>query len=498
MQLGRVLPCLRHVGCEFGIALHHAQHVVVGHVQYGSYVPADRGEGLAVHGQAIGVRLHIVQRADESSVAGECGETVDDVDPLVVRMAFQHVGRTVFVHGEHLVAVLTPVLHEQQRAMAVLPDHSRHVFVCFVVPFDLVEGGDGVTTLVVEVEVQQVEVHVGVGGQRARVAAAGCGVARVGRIADVPHRFGRGVEGFDDDAVRIGAPPEAVVPVHFLAGHEFGETDLPGVGDLVRAAGCDIVESIAGFGVRFGRIGHFVVIVRFDAGGQQRGVAVGLSGFGVVPRLDAHQLQTLPRGVQHVFAVRADARVQYGGRAGLGVQFSSAQFTHRGVPAFAHLIQFGQEQTSVQGEHHTRTRLIGRISDDSRTAFTRTLPAGAFFGGHVLAVRAGTQQYARIGDKRLMMLAVGAEPAHPQAGHGVFRAVRAQEQRTRTVADHLCGTRGTTGETQGAGLQTGVFVNRLLIHSSHLTHHASPAVSNASTRKPKTAVFQRFPTPAPQ
>lgn len=358
MQFRGLLPCFRHVGREFRITLHHAQHVAIGHVQHAAHVPSDRGEGFAVHGQSIRVRFHVVQRAYESPVVGECGQSVDDVDPLAVRMFFQQVGCAVVVYGKYLIVVLAPVLHEQQRAAVLLPYHARHVLVGFAVPFDFVECDDGVTALIVEVESQQVEVYVGVGGQCARVAASGCWIAWVGGVADVPHRFGCGVEGFDDDLARIRPPPEAVVSVHFLSGYEFGESDFPGVGDFVRAGLRTLV-------VRFGRIGQYgivvvIVIVRFDAGGQQGDVAVGFAVVGILPFADAYQLQSFAGGVEHVLAVWADAWVEHGCGAGFDAQTPGAQFAHRGFAVArivcairaTYIAQFSQEQAAVQREHH--------------------------------------------------------------------------------------------------------------------------------------------------
>ena len=145
------LPQERQIGGrqQFRRALHHAQHVVVGHVEHFAHLQALGCEWRAVHGQTVRVGVHVVHRAHETAVRRVCGGAGDQVEPAVVAMFLKHargagffagrvfgdgdgeglhfaavlVGEAVFrrahghdrlahVDGEHLVVLLKPVLHK--------------------------------------------------------------------------------------------------------------------------------------------------------------------------------------------------------------------------------------------------------------------------------------------------------------------------------------------------------------------------------------------------
>ena len=233
---GRIGPSVRHLRRDFGRALHHGQHILVGHGEHRAHVPASRRERAAVHCQTVGVRGHIVERAHQTTIRRVGGRAVNQVDPLLVRVLLKHTRGTQRgpirrdCHLKHLIAGLTAVLHQHQRIVAATPVHGGHILVRLAIPIHIGVAGDArVPVVLIERQRDHGQVHVGVAGQRARVAAAGVRLLGVGRIADVPGRLVGGVEGLEQHVLRIRGPPEAVVSVHLLAGHELGQTDFPRV-----------------------------------------------------------------------------------------------------------------------------------------------------------------------------------------------------------------------------------------------------------------------------
>ena len=232
----RAGPGARHLGRDLGRTLHHGQHVVVGHVEHRAHVPPGRRERAAVHRQTVGVRGHVVERAHQPAIWRVGGRAVNQVDPLVVRMLLEHARGTQRGpirrdrHLEHLVAGLAAVLHQHQRIVAAPPMHGGHILIRLAIPIHIGVAGDArVPVVLIERQRDHGQVHVGVAGQRARVTAAVRTLLGVGRIADIPGRLVGGVEGLEQHVLRIRGPPEAVVPVHLLAGHELGQTDFPRV-----------------------------------------------------------------------------------------------------------------------------------------------------------------------------------------------------------------------------------------------------------------------------
>ncbi len=407
---------------EFRRALHHAQHVVVGHVEHGAHLQSGRRERLAVHGQAVGVRVHVVHRAYQAPVRRVCRDAVDQVEPLAVVVLLKHadragtlafrvfrhregegldliavvVGECVFrrdgrhhrfadMHGEHLVVLLQTVLHLNDRLMAVRPADRGEVFVGFAVPPHFVGDAAVVAAVGVESEFEQRQPHVGVGGQRLRVAASLRRIRRIRRIGDVPGLLIGGIEGFEQHVFGVGRPPEAFVAVHFLARGEFGQSDLH------RAVGrCGIVIPAA----------H--AIHRGD--GFLRVLA------GCRPVGDVDEIEAFAGRVQHVASVRADARVEhrtvFGRRCvqGLGDQLPGAR---------AVLTDFGQEQLSVDGKHHAIARRVDGVADDARAAFARAFATRLLLGRHVLGVGVG-KQVTGVGKQYLAAFAVIVDHAHPQ------------------------------------------------------------------------------------
>ena len=183
--------------------------------------------------------------------------------------------------------------------------------------------------------------------------------------------------------LRIRGPPETVVTVHLLAGHELGQTDFPRV---------------------FGRIAVLIL----HAHAVDRGDAVTQ----LAADIDQHQVAA--RGVQHMLAIRGDARVQHR-RVHLRVLIEpfAGQFTgvRLGCAGLVIPIDVGQEQAAVDGEHDAIAVIVCGIADDAGAALARTLAAGLLLGRHVLAVGGCAKQFARIGQLGLMVFAGLVEPA---------------------------------------------------------------------------------------
>ena len=481
-------------GQQFRRALHHAQHVVVGHVEHFAHLQALGCEWRAVHGQTVRVGVHVVHRAHETAVRRVCGGAGDQVKPAVVAMFLKHargagffagsvfgdgdgeglhfvavlVGETVFrrahsrnrvahAHCEHLVVLLEPVLHEQQRLMARRPADGREIFVRFTVPFHAVRDAAVIAAVRIVTEFQQGEVHVGIRRHRLRIAASLRGFRRVGRVGDVPSPLMGGIEGFEQHVFGVGRPPEAVVAVHFLARGEFGEADLP-------FAGRGAIRSVRRF------VGWFVNCSVDLRDGSHHGHRVAVVR--VFSKIDVHQIRA--GRVHDVPSVGADARIEHR----LEFRFvdgNGARHAGRDIR---------QEQLAVDGERHAVAGRIDRIADDAGTTFTRTFAARLFLSRHILGVGV-SQQRTRIGKQNLVGIAIAADHAHPQGGDGVLRTVRTQEQRTRTVADRAGGTWRAAGESQGTGLQPRKLINRI-IHTFQSTDRHAPLAANTPDATPFT------------
>ena len=249
---------------QFGGALYHTEHVVVGHVEHFAHLQSGWGEWYAIRGEAVRVGIHVVHRADQASVRRECGRAVDQVEPVGVAVFFEHaraaraftfgifgdgdgegfdliafiVGESVFrishggnrfahVDGEHLIVLLASVLHKDDRLMPARPADCGQVFVGFMVPLHLIGDCPVAAVVAVEAEFQQGQSHVGISGQCLRIAVGSCRIRRVSRVRKMPDWFRGFVVGFEQHIFGIGRPPEAVVAVHFLACCEFRQADLP-------------------------------------------------------------------------------------------------------------------------------------------------------------------------------------------------------------------------------------------------------------------------------
>ena len=410
-------------GQQFRRALHHAQHVVVGHVEHLAHLQSGRSERSAVHGETVRVGVHVVHRADQAAVRRVCGGACDQVEPTVVMVFLKHargagllagsvfgngdgeglhfvavlVGEAVFrrahgddrvahTHGEHLVVLLEPVLHEQQRLMTGRPADGRKIFVRFTVPFHVVRDAAVVAAVRVEAEFQQGEMHVGIRRHRLRIATSLRGFRRVGGIGDVPGPLVGGVEGFEQHVFGVGRPPEAVVAVHFLASGEFGEADLPFAGrgairSVRRFVGCSVSCFV---GLRNGsHHGHRVAVIR------------------VFSKVDIHQIRA--GRVHDVPSVGADARIEHR----LEFRFVDGDGARRTGG------DVGQEQSAVDGERNAFAGGVDGISDDSGTAFARTFASGLLLGRHILGIGVGKQR-TRVGEQDFIGFAILADHAHPQ------------------------------------------------------------------------------------
>ena len=204
---------------DFRGALYHAEHVVVGHVEYFAHLQSGWGEWHAVRGEAVRVGIHVVHRADQTSVRRERGRTVDQVEPVGVAVFFEHaraaraftfgifgdgdgegfdlvafvVGKSVFrvshggdrfahVDGEYLIVLLESVLHEDDRLMPARPADCGQVFVGFMIPLHLIGDYPVAAVVAVEAEFQQGQSHVGIGGQCLRIAVGSCRIRRIGWV----------------------------------------------------------------------------------------------------------------------------------------------------------------------------------------------------------------------------------------------------------------------------------------------------------------------------
>ena len=167
MLVRLVGPCVRNVGGLriIGCTLHDGKHVGVADVQNRAHLPADRGERLAVDSETVGVRIHVVKRAYQAPIRGECRRSGDQIEPLGVRVFFEHGGGAVVLDLEHLVMVLQPVLHEQQRTMPCRPPHDGEILVRLAVPCDAPGVHAAVLAVPVEFKVNQGEEDVRVAGQ---------------------------------------------------------------------------------------------------------------------------------------------------------------------------------------------------------------------------------------------------------------------------------------------------------------------------------------------
>ena len=226
---------------DFRGALHHAQHVVVGHIEHFAHLQSGRSEGRTINGESVRIDVHVVHRADQASIRRECGGAVDQVEPVVVSMFLKHargarpfafrvfrngdgegfdlvaivVGEAVFrvthggdrlsyMDGEHLIVLLEAVLHKDDRIVAFTPAYGGQIFVGFMVPLHFVGDCPVAAVVAVVAEFQQGQPHVGIGGQRLRIAV---GLRRIGWIRGVrqmPDRFGGFVVGFEEHVFGVG------------------------------------------------------------------------------------------------------------------------------------------------------------------------------------------------------------------------------------------------------------------------------------------------------
>lgn len=112
-------------------------------------------------------------------------------------------------------------------------------------------------------------------------------------------------------------------------------------------------------------------------------------------------------GVGDQLAVRGDARHDDG-------QLRVGERDLAGLAAGAILVDFGQEQLAVDGEHHAASGDVHRVGDDALPAFAGAFAAGLLLLGDLLVVGVG-QQPARIGEQHLAVVgAVGGPDAQPQ------------------------------------------------------------------------------------
>ena len=425
VQIRVIIPCAEP-GIAGGLrgAGDDGEHVGIGDVQDLPHLPADRGERYAVHAEPIRVVLHVVDRADQTAVRRERRGAVDQVQPLRVLVLLQHAGGDrltdgglgvdarvesggLELHLKHLVVVLQSVLDQQERFVPLAPVDGGQVLVGLVVPVDVGhvadlharfgEVGEGEGVLLVGGDGggpglggrQDGEVDVGQGddgvpGQGAGVAAGRGRLGRVGGVADVPQRLRFLVGGLHEQRARVRGPPEAFVAVHLFAGHELGQAH-----GLVRIGALVLVDADDG------------PILVLGGVGAQRDHADLAAG-----------------GVGDQLAVRGDARHDDG-------QLRVGERDLAGLAAGAILVDFGQEQLAVDGEHHAAAGDVHRVGDDALPAFAGAFAAGLLLLGDLLVVGVG-QQPARIGEQHLAVVgAVGGPDAQPQRRDQVLGAVGA-------------------------------------------------------------------------
>ena len=85
-------PCGRHLGGDLRRALHYSQHVGISHIEHSAHIPAGGRERPAIHGQTVGIGVHVVQRAHQTAICRVGGRALNQIDPLLIRMLLKYAG----------------------------------------------------------------------------------------------------------------------------------------------------------------------------------------------------------------------------------------------------------------------------------------------------------------------------------------------------------------------------------------------------------------------
>ena len=256
--------------------------------------------------------------------------------------------------------------------MPILPADHGQVFEGLVIPVHLTYP-DGAPFLV---QAHQGQPHPGIFRQSLGVAPGLRSFPGVCRVADIPDRLIRIIGVLHQEGIGIGRPPESLIPVHFLAGHELRQPQ----GHL-----------IAGIGTQ-GQYGELLVKASLLTNQDHHHGGAG--------------------GIGHLGPVRRDGRVENGlisvmpGPIGL----HPPQGPGRGTQTV--LGDPNQPELPAQGENHPVTGPVNAVGDDSLPAFTRALTSGPFLRRHILHVGI-CKEVTGVGQENLVVTTILVEGGEP-------------------------------------------------------------------------------------
>ncbi len=205
-----------------------AVNTIAGAVDGGhrAHLQVGRRDRLAVDEQAA--RPVTVGTRDQRAVVAQPGDAGDELDPRVVAVLEQHVGRA----GRRVDAhdVERPLVARQHGGdqPGLAPLHVGEVRERVAIPLDVDDRA---------VEADDVQRHVGVGGAGRRVRQLARRLGRIGGIGEVPALHRRGVDPAHGQRAAVGRPPVATHAVHLLGGDEVGAAPRDRLGLVVVTTG---------------------------------------------------------------------------------------------------------------------------------------------------------------------------------------------------------------------------------------------------------------------